>query len=58
MESIGALLILVADVYAIVRILQGSASTLHKLIWCVVILALPIVGFIVWYLAGPNAPRR
>ncbi len=58
MESIGALLILVADIYAIVRILQSSASTVHKLLWCLLVIILPVVGFVIWFLAGPNGRGR
>ena len=58
MESIGALLIAVADIYAIVRILQSSAKNIHKVLWCLLVVILPVVGFIVWYLAGPNGHSR
>lgn len=48
------LIILVADVFAIVRIFQSSSSTLEKLLWTLVILLLPVVGFVIWFLAGPG----
>ena len=53
-SSIGGLIVLVADIYAIVMILQSSAATVEKLIWSIVILLLPVVGVIVWLLAGPG----
>ena len=52
--GIGALLILIADVYAIVRIIQSPAKDLEKLLWCLAVLILPLIGLIVWYLAGPG----
>lgn len=52
--SLLGLLILVADVFAIVRILQSSSTTLEKLVWVLVILFLPVIGFVVWFLAGPG----
>lgn len=52
--SLLGLLILVADIFAIVRILQSSSSTLEKLVWVLVILFLPVIGFVVWFLAGPG----
>ena len=48
------LIILIADVYAIVKTLQSGASTLAKVLWIVIILLLPILGFILWLLFGPK----
>jgi hypothetical protein len=48
------LLILIADVYAIVKTVQSSASTGVKVLWIVLILVLPLVGLIIWWLAGPK----
>ena len=48
------LLLLIADVYAIVKTVQSSASTSAKVIWIVVILLLPLVGLIAWFLFGPK----
>lgn len=54
MENIIGLLILIADIYAIVKVVQSSAPTINKVIWIVVILVLPIIGLVVWYLMGPG----
>jgi hypothetical protein len=54
LTGIGALLILIADVYAVVMILQSSAKDIEKLLWCLAVLILPLIGLIVWYLAGPG----
>jgi Phospholipase_D-nuclease N-terminal len=51
------ILVLVADVWAILNIVGSSASLLGKAIWVVVILALPVLGLFVWLLAGPRATR-
>jgi hypothetical protein len=48
------LLILIADVWAIVKTVQSSASTGSKVLWVVVILVLPILGVILWFLLGPR----
>lgn len=48
------LIILVLDVYAIVRVLGSPASTGAKVLWIVVILLLPILGLILWALMGPK----
>ncbi len=51
---IASIIILIADIYAIVMILQSSAKTVEKLIWALVVFLLPLIGFIIWYLAGPG----
>ena len=54
MESIIGILILIADIYAIVKVVQSSADTVKKVVWIVIILVLPIIGLIAWYFAGPG----
>jgi succinate dehydrogenase/fumarate reductase cytochrome b subunit len=53
-QGILGLLILLADVYAILQIVQSSASTGKKALWIVVVVVLPVVGLILWYLLGPK----
>ncbi|WP_417684008.1 PLD nuclease N-terminal domain-containing protein [Roseibium sp.] len=48
------LLVLIADIYAIIKTLSSSASTGAKILWVLGILIFPVVGFIVWLLAGPR----
>ena len=48
------LLILLGDVYAIVKIFQSSASAAAKAVWIVLILVLPLLGLIIWFLFGPK----
>jgi hypothetical protein len=52
------LVILIADVWAIVNVIGSPASTGAKVIWTVVILLLPVLGLIVWLLAGPRSARH
>ena len=47
-------LILVADIWAILNIVQSSASMGKKLLWILVVLFLPVIGLIIWWLAGPR----
>lgn len=55
MGSLIGILILVADVYAIIKIAQSGAEPLKKALWIVGVLVFPVLGFIAWYLAGPGA---
>lgn len=48
------LVILILDIYAIVMVMQSSASTVEKLLWSIGILLLPVIGLVVWFLAGPG----
>lgn len=51
------LLVLIADIWAIVNVFGSTASTGAKVGWTVLILILPILGFIIWLFAGPRASR-
>ena len=53
-EGLIGLLILVADVWAILNVFQSSESTGTKALWIVLVLVLPMLGFIIWYFAGPK----
>lgn len=48
------ILILIADIYAIVRIAQSGAEPLWKAIWIVIVLLLPVLGLILWFFFGPK----
>lgn len=51
------LLILIADVWAVVNIAQSGAATGHKVLWIVLVLVLPVLGVIIWFVAGPRTRR-
>ena len=52
------LLVLIADVYAIISILGSNATNGAKALWVIIILLLPVVGFILWYFLGPKGYKR
>jgi hypothetical protein len=51
-------ILLVLDIWAILNVVQSRSDTLKKAIWIVVILLLPLLGFIIWLLMGPRSPRK
>ncbi len=53
-NELGALLILIADIYAIIMILQSSARDIEKLLWILAVIILPLIGVIIWFFAGPG----
>ena len=54
-EGLLGLLVLIADVWAILNVFQSSESTGSKALWTVLVLVLPVLGFAIWYFAGPKA---
>lgn len=51
------ILVLIADVWAIVNISQSTATTGTKVLWIVLVILLPVLGFILWLLLGPKDSR-
>lgn len=45
---------LVLTVYAGVKIVQSDAGTGAKVLWIVLILLLPVLGLVLWWLFGPK----
>lgn len=48
------LLVLVLDVWAILKVVGSGQPAGTKALWIVLILVLPVVGLIAWLLAGPR----
>ena len=51
------LLVLIADVWAIVNIFQSTASTGKKVLWTVLVIVLPVFGVILWFFLGPRTGK-
>jgi hypothetical protein len=51
------LLILAADIFAIISIFQSGASNEKKALWIVLVIVLPVVGLILWFFLGPRSGR-
>jgi hypothetical protein len=56
-QGLFGLIVLIADVWAIVNVFQSSADTGRKVLWTVLIIILPVLGFILWYFLGPKTGR-
>ncbi|MEQ8348132.1 MAG: PLDc N-terminal domain-containing protein [Sneathiellaceae bacterium] len=56
--GIFGLILLALDIYAIVRIVQSEAATIWKVLWILLILIFPLVGFLLWLLFGPTRPPQ
>lgn len=49
------LIILILDVWAVIKTIGSGASTGSKVLWVVVIVLLPVLGLILWFLFGPKS---
>ncbi|MCG5536522.1 PLD nuclease N-terminal domain-containing protein [Ectothiorhodospira mobilis] len=51
------LLFLILIVWAIVSTVQSRAGTGTKVLWIVLLILVPVIGFILWLLLGPKSGR-
>jgi len=51
------ILVLAADIWAILNIFQSGASNEKKVLWIIIVLILPLLGLILWFLFGPRDGR-
>ena len=56
-RGLWGLLVLIADVWAIVNIVQSGADTGRKVLWVVLVIVLPVLGFVLWFFLGPRTAR-
>jgi hypothetical protein len=54
LSLVGAVILLL-DIFAIVSVLLGSSEVIRKLLWIAVILLLPVVGMVLYFLIGRSA---
>ena len=53
--SLVGTVILLLDIFAIVSVLLGSSGVMRKLLWIVLVLLLPIVGMVLYFLIGRSS---
>ena len=56
-NGILSLVILLLDVFAILKIAHSNVSTAKRVLWALLVLILPVVGLVIWYVAGPGDKR-
>lgn len=56
--GIGGFILLVLNIWAFVSIISSNATTGRKVIWCLLVLILPLIGFLIWLFAGPRGARH
>ncbi len=55
--GIGGVILLALNIWAIISIIGSGASTGSKVLWTLLVLVLPLIGFIIWLVAGPRGAR-
>lgn len=50
-------LVLILDIWAIISVVTSNISVSRKVLWAAIIIILPVLGFIIWYLTGPRAAQ-
>ena len=58
MGTILGIIVLVVDIWAIINIIGGSASTMAKVLWALGVIVFPVLGAAVWFFAGPRSNTR
>lgn len=53
-----SLVIFALDIWAIINVVKSNAETLKKVLWVALIAFLPLLGLIIWALAGPRGNVR
>jgi hypothetical protein len=53
-NSLWGVLVLIADIWAIVNIVQSGADTTKKVLWTALVILLPVLGFLLWFFLGPR----
>lgn len=54
MPTLIAIIAVCCTFYAIFQVVTSSEEQITKLIWALVLLALPLIGFVIWVVAGPR----
>ena len=52
------LIILPLDIWAIINVLKSGAETGMKILWVLLNIFLPVLGLVIWAIAGPRGNVR
>lgn len=54
-STLFAVLVIILDIVAIVSVVNGHSSNERKVLWTVVILLLPLIGMVIYFIFGRSA---
>jgi hypothetical protein len=53
--GVGSLILLGLDIWAIISVLGSDATSGRRALWVLLIVVLPLLGFLIWLVAGPRS---
>lgn len=56
-NGLWGVLILAADIWAIINVSQSDASNGKKVLWMMLVLLLPVLGVVIWFVLGPRGGK-
>lgn len=57
-NSLVGLIILALDIWAIINVYKSDREVGVKVLWILLIALLPVVGLVIWTIAGPRGSGR
>lgn len=57
-NSLVGLIILALDIWAIFHVLKSGAEVGIKVLWILLIVLLPVLGLVIWAIAGPRGDLK
>ncbi|EQM65973.1 PLD nuclease N-terminal domain-containing protein [Pseudomonas tohonis] len=58
LNSLAGLIILALDIWAILNVIKSNVEIGMKVMWILLIVLLPVIGLIIWAIAGPRGNVR
>jgi len=56
-HGILGIIILALDLWAIISTVNSHKSVGKKVLWCLIVILLPVLGYLIWLFFGPRAIR-
>jgi uncharacterized membrane protein len=57
LSGFGGFIILVLDIWALLAIAGSNASMTRKVLWALLVVFAPLIGFLIWLVFGPRAAK-
>jgi hypothetical protein len=51
------LIVLILDIFVIIQIIKAGGDPMKQLLWIVLVLLLPLVGPLLYFLVGPGSQK-
>lgn len=55
--TIISVILLCCVLYAVVQVATSGETTVNKVVWILLIAVLPLIGFVIWMVAGPRTHK-